>query len=513
MSGAQKGAITGHLPGAWSIAFTPDGSTLASTGVKHTVWLWDITNGQHKSTLIGDRVDDWISRIAFSPDGSTLVGTSGLRILLWDVASGHQKARIQAYGQLSGYAPVAFSPDGHLFATGSGERTIQLWYAARTHKATLTGHTGWVKGVAFSPDSRTLASGSDDNTVRLWDVASETHKTTLTGHTDWVSSVVFSPDGRLLASGSRDTTVRLWNAVTGEHKTTLTGHIGKVNSVAFSPDSRTLASGGGYKDHKVRLWDVDSGMHKATLTGHTSGVNSVAFSPDGITLASGSWDGTVLLWDFAPTTNTEDETRHLAEDVNHDGMVNLQDLTLVASQFGQAGENSADVNADGIVNIVDLILVAGALGAGDSAPSMHPQTIAMLAAVDVQQWLMHAQQIDITVLAFQRGIAVLEHLLAALSPKETGLLPNYPNPFNPETWLPYQLAVLADVTVRIYSSSGVLVRTFTLGYQPAGIYQSRSRAVYWDGKNEMGEQVASGVYFYTLSAGQFAMTRSMVIRK
>ena len=103
--------------------------------------------------------------------------------------------------------------------------------------------------------------------------------------------------------------------------------------------------------------------------------------------------------------------------------------------------------------------------------------------------------------------------LAAVSPNETMLLPNYPNPFNPETWIPYHLSEPADVTLHIYAVNGTLVRTLTLGYQPAGIYQSRSRAVYWDGKNEVGEPVASGVYFYTLTAGDFTATRKMLIQK
>ena len=102
---------------------------------------------------------------------------------------------------------------------------------------------------------------------------------------------------------------------------------------------------------------------------------------------------------------------------------------------------------------------------------------------------------------------------AIVVPTQTGLLPNYPNPFNPETWLPYQLARPSDVTVRIYGIDGALVRTLSLGHQPAGIYHGRSRAAYWDGRNALGEPVASGVYFYTLTAGDFAATRKMLIRK
>ena len=108
---------------------------------------------------------------------------------------------------------------------------------------------------------------------------------------------------------------------------------------------------------------------------------------------------------------------------------------------------------------------------------------------------------------------MLEQLLTAMTPKETALLANYPNPFNPETWIPYQLATPADVRIAIYAADGTLVRNLDLGHQAVGIYESRSRAAYWDGKNALGEHVASGVYFYTLKAGDFSATRKMLIRK
>ena len=96
---------------------------------------------------------------------------------------------------------------------------------------------------------------------------------------------------------------------------------------------------------------------------------------------------------------------------------------------------------------------------------------------------------------------------------ETALLSNYPNPFNPETWIPYQLAESAEVTVTIHAADGKLVRRLELGQLPAGVYQDKDRAAYWDGKNELGERVASGVYFYTLTAGDFSATKKMLIRK
>ena len=203
----------------------------------------------------------------------------------------------------------------------------------------------------------------------------------------------------------------------------------------------------------------------------------------------------------------------VSEDVNGDGVVNILDLVSVSANFGKTGQNPADVNGDGVVNIVDLVKVAGEMGAGAAAPSAHPQTLEILTVSDVQQWLTQAQHLDLTDASSQRGILTLEQLLAALIPEKTSLLPNYPNPFNPETWIPYQLSEPAEVTLHIYAVDGTLIRTLTLGHQFAGMYQSKSRAAFWDGKNMVGEPVASGVYFYTFTAGDFTATRKMLIRK
>ena len=103
--------------------------------------------------------------------------------------------------------------------------------------------------------------------------------------------------------------------------------------------------------------------------------------------------------------------------------------------------------------------------------------------------------------------------ITVMASRENALMANFPNPFNPETWIPYELEKPADVTLTIYALNGRKVRRLALGYQPAGLYQSRSRAAYWDGRNDFGEGVASGVYFYTLTASDFSATRKMLILK
>ena len=207
------------------------------------------------------------------------------------------------------------------------------------------------------------------------------------------------------------------------------------------------------------------------------------------------------------------EPTRLKGDVNGDGTVNIADLVLVASNLGETGQNAADVNGDGQVNIADLVLVAGALGNSASAPPLHPHTLEMLTTTEVKKWLSAAQQWDLTDTTSQRGLLFLHQLLVALTPKETALLPNYPNPFNPETWIPYQLAKDAEVSLTIYAIDGYIVRRLALGHQTPGLYENRSRAAYWDGRNQFGEPVASGLYFYTLTAGDFTATRRMLILK
>ena len=218
------------------------------------------------------------------------------------------------------------------------------------------------------------------------------------------------------------------------------------------------------------------------------------------------------------TPQTQDaeitEPTQLPADVNKDGVVNIIDLTLVASNFGKQGENDADVNGDGVVNIIDLTQVAAAFGDAAAAPiAGHLDLTIAPTRAEVIAWIQHARQLNLTDPTFQRGIQVLEQLLAALTPKETALLPNYPNPFNPETWIPYALAAPGDVSISIYAVNGHLVRKIDLGHQVVGIYQTRSRAAHWDGRNSFGEPVASGVYFYTLTTGDFTATRKMLIAK
>ena len=199
-------------------------------------------------------------------------------------------------------------------------------------------------------------------------------------------------------------------------------------------------------------------------------------------------------------------------DVNGDGTVDNTDAGLVANALGTT-DAKYDVNDDGNVNFLDLLLVFDNREEAAGAPTVGR---ARLTAVQVDRI---QEQIDLLLATNDRSPAALytltylQNLLAAARPEKTQLLANYPNPFNPETWIPYELATDTNVQITIYDAQGVSIRTLSLGHQSAGYYTGRDRAAYWDGRNAFGEQVASGLYFYQFETDTMSLMRKMVILK
>ena len=262
-----------------------------------------------------------------------------------------------------------------------------------------------------------------------------------------------------------------------------------------------VTRGGGMLSIKNIMTDENGRAQSTLILGPNLGTNTVQVSATGIR-------GLATFHAIA-----DSELPPMTADVNNDGSVNVLDLIFIASNLGRSGQNEADVNGDGVVSILDLVLAAGMFDSAAAAPSAQPQTPETLTAIEVQGWLTNARTLQLKDPIMKRGFVVLEQLLVSLTPRETELLANYPNPFNPETWIPYRLAEDAFVTLIIYDGIGQVVRTLDVGHRIASAYESRSKAIYWDGKNGLGEQVASGVYFYTLTAGDFSATRRLVILK
>ena len=555
------------------LVFSPDGKTLAGHMEDGTLRLWNVETATHFHTIA--YMPLWITSMSFSPDGKTFAIGSGLHtgfVSLWDTETG-TLLRSFTVGKgataTTAVESVAFSPDGNTLATGARDNTLLLWdvkTASLLRSFPPQANTHGIKTISFSPDGKTIATGYYKRAL-LWDVETSA-PTCFFGHTDTVYLTAFSPDGKMLATGYADVygginilnpkectyhpgfnllaygrarpqsiafgpdskTLRFLNE-SGAYLRDLEKNVSSVlldykkaseyaagwhlKTGAFSPDGKTMAIGTqasesetGNFEGRMHLWDVNTKTRLSTF--ENVPVWALAFTSDSTTLASEGGDGTVFLWELAPSS-----PERVPADVNGDGVVDIQDLVAVNSALlTEASGNNADVNQDGVINIADLVLVAAAIATSEAAVAAAPAIIAdQLTPADVQHWITQAQHAKLTDPHSQAGIRFLQYLLAALIPKETALFANYPNPFNPETWIPYQLAKPADVSLTIYDIQGRVVRDLDLGHQRAGMYHSRARAAFWDGRNAVGEPVASGVYFYTLTAGDFAATRKMLILK
>ena len=352
---------------------------------------------------------------------------------------------------------------GTTLASGGGyDNTVRLWDVATGQlTATLEGHAYEVNSVAFSPDGGILASGSSDQTIRLWDVATGQLIAILKEYTSWgnyhVWSVSFSPSGETLVSGNSDT-IRLWDVATGQLITTIEQYSwgSYPYSMVFSPDGTTLA--GGDSDGTIRLWDVTTGQLMTTIEQHSwdSYLYSMVFSPDGTTLAGGGNDGTIQLWDVTTGQLITTFRGH------------IHWISSVA--FSPDRGTLASAGRDGTILLWDM------------SPYITPSTPT---AVELSPTL----------------------------PTHTSLLANYPNPFNPNTYIPYQLHAPAHVRLTIYDIRGALIREIDLGYQQAGQYLTSTSTAQWDGRDQRGQRVASGVYLYQLQAGPVVHGRKMVLVK
>ena len=518
-----------------SVAFSPDGKTLAVARAGGTTRLWDMRTGGRLKVLGGH--GSRINTVAFSPDGQTLAtGGEGRSIRLWDLpdtrvtlspnpivppAIGEKitlNVDIAAGTNIFGYAfTIGFDPNVLRYvesANGNylpGAFTVPPDAAYGTVKLSSTALTAWGNGDGTLATVTFEVIDVTESVIYLYDLSlTDTAEQILPSYVD---SAYIEPALIPSAAVASLTPNAVDSPAVGENLVLNVDIAGGDNlaktSFLFHYDTATLK----FIAYNQSDYFTNGGTGDGTLGTVTFQVIDVENSTIGLTGYLVATNGLRYL----PTFGSANVIVPLLGDVNRDGRVNILDLVVVANSFGQTVSetgNPADVNEDGFINLLDLVKVAGAMGNQAAAPhALLTSTKVSLTRSQVQQWITQAQQLNLTDPTSQRGIRFLEQLLAALTPKETALLANYPNPFNPETWIPYQLATPADVSISVYAADGTLVRTLDLGHQPVGMYQERSRAAHWDGKNAQGESVASGVYFYTLTANDFTATRKMLIIK
>lgn len=341
-----KVTLGGHSGPVEAIVYSPDGKTIATAGdwTGNTVRLWDAVTGETRAVLTGYT---HISTVAYAPDGKTIATSGDYRsdaLQLWDAETKKRKATFTQHTQ-GDLASMVYAPDGKtIAAVNQSDNTVQLWNAVTgKHKATFkpinARRTSDVSSVAYSPDGNIIAAvggyrKQHKGTVYLWHAQTKKRKIIYEGP-DYILSVVYSPDGRTIATGSWNGKIQVWHTVTGEAlKTISTGHKGGVESLAYSPDGKTLVSGGGYRDDIVQLWDGITGDHKTTLRGHTQTVSAVVYSPDGKTLASGSTDGTLRFWNAITGDHKATFTAH---------------TDIVAVVYSPDGKTIATRSTDGTV--------------------------------------------------------------------------------------------------------------------------------------------------------------------
>lgn len=292
-------AFTQTFSSILSIAYSPDGQTLAASDSNGEIRLWGVQDGQCLLTCSGHA--NWVRAIQFSPNGRLLASSSDDRsIKIWDLQDG---TCLKTLGQGIHSLGFSFSPDGRYLASGSVNNHIYLWdLLSETCIQQFEGHENWSMVVRFHPQGDRLVSGSADGTVREWDLASGNCIRVWNGHENWVTTVNYSPNGKIILSGSLDGSLRLWDAtevtdpvpvVCQECRLVLT-HGDEIWSAVFSPDGSRFASAG--MGGLLRIWRTIDGHCLHNLEGHQERLWSVAFHPDGHRLASGGEDRTIRFW-------------------------------------------------------------------------------------------------------------------------------------------------------------------------------------------------------------------------
>ena len=520
-----------------SLAFSPDGQTLIVGFSDSVIAIWDTVNQAWlRSWITKTRSDEefkgwegasgvgrdseergWLPRLTLSRDGETVVAVAdrSANVGRWEVGTGKLIDRFEGYGFSH---MLGFSADGERFAIMHGG-IVRVWSTVPTEMIAEIQYDNGSYVAAFSPNGKYVGIAHADRRITVWDVDTATVKHVLPGAA-WNRAITFSSDSRLVAAVTFSGLIRVWEVETGEKIAELderdvgSGFSGfgairfspngkwfatsgrraiavwetqgftlhhviegvnstnsYLNSLEFSPDSRWIAGYTGEPEYKIQFWNIET--EEVDLELPTGSTYTVGFSPDSRWFTTsvygpdkGIYTPGIQIWD----TETGQMISELFSPYYQ--MIFSPDGVTIAVAYYDGRIQFAPIEAEPYVSDITSVTTKPIAGDSNWVPSDPAKPVV-----------------------------------------KSGLLSNYPNPFNPETWIPYQLAAASSVRIHIYDSMGQQVRTLDLGQQRAGAYLSRNRAAYWDGRNASGERVATGVYFYRLETEDFTATRRMVIVK
>ena len=556
-----------------SVGFSPDGITLVIGDGDGNTYIWDMENNKHVQTL-SDHHTDEVHSVAFHPNGQLLATASrDATICLWDLNTGNHVATLP--GHTDAVESVVFHPNGQTLVSGSKDGTIRLWRAstASAPKIVLVSHEiddrdligGWSNGngngelepgeritftVKLKNEGEVTAQNvigtlsTDNNFVRISDnkVNYGNMRPTGLSYSPLLDSFKFEVPGVLTTQ-----VVKLTLTITADNdgSWSIPIELDVINpaeiDIVLPTDLISEAAIG----ENVTYFILNA--QYPTLTG-TLGAR-ITYGDCTITLHIPSETQAFIF----PIKTKREKARDAAIDVIVNLPLNLIPLPLVGtlkdvlelfikvnnikSPDLEINFRNRDLDAERPETVLEYVVllknegnpleeieitIEQEYGIGDVsrvntrvAPQSKFWDFSKGWAAPTSEPIALSDYPSFQLLPLEVQNFLLPHFSAEewRMPKETSLLPNYPNPFNPETWLPYQLSKSANVTLYIHTVNGRVVRTLSLGHQPAGIYQTRSRAAYWDGKNGLGEPVASGLYFYTLTTGDFTATRRMLILK
>ena len=428
---------------------------------------WDIEKKRPLNVWTDFLRDRFYDVVKLSPDGKTVGSTSRYFIKTWDVASQQMKRMISA--EDATFEGLAISPDGRKLAVHRDR-----WVEVRNlHTGNIEiqfpQQIGWLEEIVFSASGRWIAMVGYWEPLSIWDtqnpeklqkLASENGAVSLHNH----YQIVFSENDEYFAASGRTKDdqdwIQLWKRegdifgfqYAWQVPKLLYSRIPTLAFAAHTDGSTVLAAS---KESELHIWRLlpDAPELLTTLEGY---YHPVHFSPDGRYLFARR-DGSTQIWDWQTETPLAHPSIPVYFDISRDGSVLLSES------------------------------VSGQIRIWDGSALLPSQPVAVEPG--------------------GKQIVILGEV------KRNQLLQNFPNPFNPETWIPFRLANESHVTIHIYNTAGQLVRRLSAGTMPAGDYSSQAQAVYWDGRNQTGEPVSSGVYLYTIHAGDFSATRKMLIRK